>query len=33
VIADGGRTKDIAKSGEPTLTTAEMTAAILGKLD
>ena len=33
VIADGGRTKDIAKRGEPSLTTAEMTAAILGKLD
>jgi 3-isopropylmalate dehydrogenase len=33
VIADGGRTKDIAKRGEPALTTAEMTAAILGKLD
>jgi 3-isopropylmalate dehydrogenase len=33
VIADGGRTADIATAGERVLTTAAMTQAILGKLD
>ena len=33
VIADGGRTADIATAGEQVLTTAAMTEAILAKLD
>ena len=33
VIRAGGRTADIATAGEPVLTTAGMTDAILGKLD
>ncbi len=33
VIADGGRTADIAIAGEAVMTTSAMTEAILGKLD
>ena len=33
VIADGGRTADIAIAGEPVMTTSEMTEAILAQLD
>lgn len=33
VIRDGGRTRDIAAQGETALSTSEMTAAILEKLD
>ena len=33
VIRDGGRTRDIAAKGETALSTSEMTAAILEKLD
>jgi 3-isopropylmalate dehydrogenase len=33
VIRDGGRTRDIAANGETALSTSEMTAAILEKLD
>jgi 3-isopropylmalate dehydrogenase len=32
VISDGARTRDIAAPGEATLSTSEMTAAIVGKL-